>query len=231
MRTVFGNGINDMPRGWTVENKYNKIIYDRWRHMLERCYSKKLHERYPTYIGCSVCTKWLKLSGFVEEFKLINGYNEELFLLGKLCLDKDIKSNGKNKIYCLEQCMWVSKSENTRQSNKTMDYSFMQERTGENHHLYGKNGENHPMYGRTGKENSNSIKIAQYDKQTYELIKIWDCSMDIQRELGTNSSHIIACCKFWEINCDKEKWFKTHKNNPYKTTGGFIWKYAEKEDN
>ena len=198
---VYGHGINDMPYGWTNKSEKNCRIYKTWCHMLERCYSEKYHKTRPTYKSCSVCNRWLLFSNFVEDYKLIDSYNEEKFLKGKLVLDKDIKSNGENKEYSLKNCMWVSKSENSRQATKTRDYSDMQ-------------GENH----------SRSVKIAQYDKQG-NLIRIWGYINDAQHELGIASQSISACCKFWEMNCNKEEWFKTHKNRPYKSAGGFIWKY------
>lgn len=90
---------------------------------------------------------------------------------------------------------------------------------GENNPMYGKchseetkqkmseakKGENNPMFGK-------GVKICQYDKQI-NLIKIWDCSMDIQRELGINQSNICKCCK-----------------GKYKTVGGYIWRYAEETE-
>ena len=91
----------------------------------------------------------------------------------------------------------------------------------------------------TSKQNSNnpltkqkysqtkSITIAQYDKETHELIKIWNSSMDIKRELGISQSSIIFCCKFWEMNCNKEEYQKKYKNRPRKTAGGYVFKYAE----
>ena len=206
---VYGHGLNNMKKGWTVENEWNIRVYRTWYHMLERCYSKKYHERFSTYKNCDVNKYWLLLSNFVEDFKLIDGYDEEKFLLGKLELDKDIKSNGKNKEYSLENCILISKSKNVKQSNKTRDYSFLHERVSE--------------------RNPCSIEIYQYDKQM-NLIKIWNCAMDIQRELGIANSSTIACCKFWEINCDKEEWFKSHKNRPIKTAGGYIFKYYKEEE-
>ena len=131
---VYGHGINDMPKNWTVENEWNKRVYKTWINMLKRCYSEKLHEIHTTYKECSVCKKWLILSNFVKEFKLIDGYDEKKFLNGQLQLDKDIKSNGANKEYSLNNCLLVSKTENVRQANKTRDYSNI------------------------------SIKIAQYDR-------------------------------------------------------------------
>ena len=178
---VCGHGINDMRYGWRIENEWNKRVYRTWHNMLKRCYDEKYHEKQQTYKNCSVYDRWLLLSNFVEDFKLIDGYNEEKFLNGELCLDKDIKSNGTNKEYCLEECMLVSKSENSRQSNKTMDYSSIK-------------GENNPR----------SIRICQYDKKK-NFIKIWNSSMDIKRELGINQSNIIACCKWYECGEDLEK--------------------------
>ena len=214
---IRNHGINDMPKGWRLENEENERIYRTYSHMLERCYSEKLHKKYPTYKNCTVCERWLLLSNFVEDFYKIDGYDKEKFLNGELCLDKDIKSNGQNKEYSLENCIFVSNAENVKQSNKTMDYSFI--KTGENSHMYGKTGEYSPR----------SIKIAQYDKEE-NLIKIWNGSYEIQRELGTAQAHIIVCCKFWEMNCDKEEWYKTHKNNPRKLAGGYIWKYYKGDE-
>ena len=204
--SVYGKGINDMYKGWRLENEWNKRVYKKWQSMLERCYSEKYHEKQPTYKKCSVCERWLSLSNFVEDFKLIDGYDETKFLNGKLELDKDIKTNGANKIYSLDNCVFISKTENVKQANKTRDYTQFQ-------------GEKHPL----------SIRIAQYDKQG-NLIKIWDGgSYEIKRELGIDQSHIITCCKFWGTNCNKEEWYKTHKMHPLKSCGGFVWKYY-KED-
>ena len=205
---VCGKGINDMPRGWTVENEWNNRIYEKWRAMLKRCYSEKYHERFPTYKYCNVCKRWLLLSNFIKDFKFIDGYDEEKFLNGELVLDKDIKSNGTNKEYSLEECMWVSKSENSKQANKTRDYSNIQ-------------GENSPC----------SIKICQCNKETCELIKIWNSAHEIERELNINNSNIVKCCKFWEMNCNKEEWYKTHKTYPCKSCGGYIFKYIKEDDN
>lgn len=70
-------------------------------------------------------------------------------------------------------------------------------------------GENNPMYGKTGINSPNSKKVMQYDKE-YNLIKIWDSTMDAQRELNIKSYNISKCC-----------------NGKTKSAGGFIWKYIE----
>ena len=66
---------------------------------------------------------------------------------------------------------------------------------------------------RTGEKHFRATKIMQYDKEM-NLIKIWDCIMDIERELGINHRHISDVCK------GKPK---------RKTCGGFIWRYYDEE--
>ena len=207
---VEGKGFNDMPRGWARENEWNKKVYKKWHDMLRRCYSKGYHEIRPTYIGCKVCDDWLILSNFVKDFKLIDGYDETKFLNGELQLDKDIKSNGHNKEYSLENCILINHSENIKQAMRTRDNSYLQ-------------NENNPMWNK-------GVKIAQYDKETHELIKIWNSAMEIQRILNISNGNIITCCKFWEINCNEEEWYKIHKSKPIKYVRGFVWQYVKEED-
>lgn len=114
-------GINDTSHGWG-NNKINKLIYRKWYSMLERVYSENLHKKSPTYINSTICLEWHWLSKFAEDFKNIDGYDEEKFLNGELVLDKDIKSNGENKEYSLENCMLVSNEENIKQANSTREY-------------------------------------------------------------------------------------------------------------
>ena len=215
MGIVCGKGINDMPYGWTKANDKNQKIYQTWHSMLVRCYDEKYQERKPTYKWCSVCQRWLLLSNFIEDLHKIDGYNEMKFLNGELQLDKDIKSNGNNKEYSLENCMFVSKSENTKQMLKTRDNNYLQ-------------GENNPFYGKIGENNPHSVQIAQYDKKG-NLITIWNGSYEIQREMGIKNQNIIACCKWYACGEDLNEWHKIRKGSPNKSAGGFIWKYLEEE--
>ena len=125
---IYGKGVNDMHYGWAQENEWNKRVYRTWHNMIKRCYSEKYHKQGPTYKTCNVCNRWFKLSNFAEDLPKIDGYNEIKFLNGDICLDKDIKSNGQNKEYCLEQCMFVTNEKNVKQSNKTMDYNKIKKR-------------------------------------------------------------------------------------------------------
>lgn len=57
---------------------------------------------------------------------------------------------------------------------------------------------------------SQSKKVYQYDLN-YNLIKVWDSVMDIERTLNINSGIISSCC---------------NKRYRYKTSHNFIWSYT-----
>lgn len=69
MKLVHSHGINDL--GYTVFTRNTEgsgqtcPFYSKWRSMLERVYSEKLHNKYPTYNDTSICEEWL----FASEFK------------------------------------------------------------------------------------------------------------------------------------------------------------------
>ena len=204
MKLVYGHGINDMPWGWASENEWNKRVYQKWKDMLRRCYDEEHHKtkKGKNYIGCTVCDRWLILSNFVEDVPLITGYDREQFLNGKLHLDKD-KKKDENKHYIMKYCTWLPAPENISLAHKGKQVS---EETKQ------KISENNGMKGKLGSECPNSKKVAQYDKQTHELIKIWDSVADVTRELGINQGNISQCCK-----------------GKLKSAGGFVWKYVEEE--
>lgn len=64
-----------------------------------------------------------------------------------------------------------------------------------------------------GKDNPFSKKVAQYDLCD-NLIKIWDCINDVERELGYNHSLISSVCRH---------------NRRMKTYKGYKWKYYKNE--
>lgn len=166
---VYGKGINDMPKNWTVENEWNHRIYQLWVNMLKRCYSEKWHETRPTYIDCTVCERWLTLSNFVEDIVKIDNYDYERFMTGELELDKDIKLNGKCKEYSLENCMFVNHVENVRQANATRDYTYLQ-------------GKNHPQ----------AKLIVRYDLN----MNLIDIKYQFEYvQMGFHASAISSCCK------------------------------------
>jgi len=72
--------------------------YRAWSNMLARCYSQTYSAKHTTYIGCSVCAEWHKLSNFKKWFdkNYVQGYH----------LDKDILVPG-NKIYSPRTCCYI----------------------------------------------------------------------------------------------------------------------------
>ena len=100
--------------------KDNPKLFQVWRAMIARCYNDK-NPSYKTYgaKGVTVCDRWKRFDWFIEDAKLIQGYNQELINQGKLVLDKDI-INHDAKTYSLETCCFVTRSENTRESAKRM---------------------------------------------------------------------------------------------------------------
>lgn len=208
MSMICGIGINDMPRGWRKANDWNYRVYRVWCDMLKRCYSKKYHEKYQTYKDCYCCERWLKLSNFVEDIKLIPNYNHWLSGLSEkrnpYQLDKDIKSNNKNKCYCLEQCQFVDFKENGRQAVKHRDNSFTQ-KFERNKKLSEQKGELVARF----KEN-----ILIDIKHQFEY-----------KKMGFNQGSISACCRWYQCGEDINEWHKIRKNKPVKQYKGYIFKY------
>ena len=175
---LYGVALSDMPKGWIGDNQRE---YDCWRSMIIRCYSEKYQEKNQTYKDCYVCERWLKLSNFIKDMSNIDGYEEWLNNPGKYALDKDIKSNGKNKCYCLENCMFTTNINNAKQARKTTDYNFMQ-------------GENNPMYGKHGKDNPNSRPVVQLNKDI-KLINIFGGAKEAEENTKIKASNITVCCQ------------------------------------
>ena len=196
-------GVYDMPRGWRTETELNKRLYQTWSGMIARCYNEKRIEDFPTYKDCYVCEKWLKLSGFLEDVEKIDGF--ELYKNNpnkQIALDKDIKSDGNNKCYCLEECTFVTNSENSKQMVKYKDYENF----------------------KTMDKSYCSTMVAQYDRN-FNLINTYKSTREAERFTGISHKLISSCCQYRAIGCNREKWLKTHNYNPNKTAGGFIWMY------
>lgn len=73
--------------------------YRAWKGMLQRCYSAKSLERYPTYSGCTVSEEWLTFSNFKNWMVAQDWEGKQL--------DKDLLFEG-NKIYSAETCIFVT---------------------------------------------------------------------------------------------------------------------------
>ena len=177
---VCEHGINDMPRGWYSESEWNKIVYEKWCSMLSRVYSEK--NTHPKYLQATIQLEFHWLSYFVDNIKKIDGYDEEKFIKKELSLDKDIKSNGKNKEYSIKNCLFVSSSENTKQSNETMSYEHMM-------------GKNNPR-----------ARCVEQRTLNGDLIKVWDCIILASKELNICKSSIKNCCTGRYKSAGNFKW-------------------------
>lgn len=107
-KLVYGAGINDS--WYATHSKSDSGIRTRcpyyvvWADMIERVYSIKHKEKYPTYIGCSVAKEWITFSNF-------RAWMEKQDWRGKH-LDKDILVCG-NKHYSDNTCIFISGAMNS----------------------------------------------------------------------------------------------------------------------
>lgn len=95
-----------------ITNETYKKVYQLWRNMIQRCTNPK-NPYYKSYgaKGVTVCERWLTLNSFIEDIDIVERFDLELFLEGKLSLDKDTNNN---KEYSLENCCFISKEENNK---------------------------------------------------------------------------------------------------------------------
>lgn len=108
-KMVCGIGVNDADynvyiTAKTGEGNKRKIIwkcpfYIRWANMFRRCYGDKYQERFPTYIGCSVCEDWYYFSNFKAWMEQQDWEEKHL--------DKDLLLAG-NKVYSPETCVFLT---------------------------------------------------------------------------------------------------------------------------
>lgn len=97
-KLVYGVGVNNAKYTTSqykiIDGKRKRIwicpFYNRWKNMLERCYSEKLQNRHPSYLECVVCDEWLLFSNFRDWM--------ETEIWENAVLDKDILVSG-NKVY------------------------------------------------------------------------------------------------------------------------------------
>ena len=106
-KLVHGVGVNDASYATKYTVSAGEWVccpyYERWKNMLERCYSLKYHARQPTYTGCSVHEDW-------HTFSIFKAWMEVQDWEGKH-LDKDLLVEG-NKTYSKTTCLFVSRDIN-----------------------------------------------------------------------------------------------------------------------
>lgn len=105
-KLVYGVGLNDA--GYVVARKEGgKFVvcpyYRTWAGVIQRCYSKRFHEKNPAYSGVTMCKEWLTFSTFRAWMEGQDWHGKEI--------DKDILSfNG--KVYSPETCCFVTSTVN-----------------------------------------------------------------------------------------------------------------------
>ena len=114
-RSVYGVGY--LGSNISIPNrKYGTIIrrvYDLWANMLKRAYGG-----YKTcYRGATVEKRWHNFTNFLNTIHLVEGYDR--WEKGEnMHLDKDIKSGGKCREYSVENCIFVTSTENVSEMLK-----------------------------------------------------------------------------------------------------------------
>lgn len=95
--------------GFIGDGDFNSThpAYPTWAGMISRCYYLKYQQKFPTYIGCTVCEEWCNFQNYARWYDK-NCPNDG----NKYQLDKDIKFSG-NKIYSPDTCSFVSGAANT----------------------------------------------------------------------------------------------------------------------
>lgn len=106
MKLIYGVGVNDAD--YVVQPKINGKqvacqFYERWKKVLERCYSEKCLEKHPSYIGCTVVDDW-------KYFMNFKSWMEKQDWQGNT-LDKDILFKG-NRVYGPETCVFITNETN-----------------------------------------------------------------------------------------------------------------------
>jgi hypothetical protein len=115
----FGVGLKSNSK----KNFYNPLIwrklYYKWYSILSRCYDKN-SKAYKNYGEKNIVfsNSWLDFWNFANDARLVKGWSEVEFVKGNLELDKDILSDGIDRIYSKDKCIWVTHSENITERNK-----------------------------------------------------------------------------------------------------------------
>ena len=109
-KLIYGIGYNSKGVHKTIKNGKRTKSYQAWRDMMRRCYDTDFHEIQPTYLGCSVDTRWHDFQSFAEWF-YSHPYSDSGYQL-----DKDILVHG-NKVYSPDSCVFIPKQLNVLLNN------------------------------------------------------------------------------------------------------------------
>lgn len=106
-KLIYNVGFTDVAYSVYFQSEQGEVMcpyFKVWKHMLDRCYDKKLHKRRPTYSNCTVSEEWLIFSNFKNWMIQQDWQDNEL--------DKDLLYKG-NKHYSKETCCFISPYLNT----------------------------------------------------------------------------------------------------------------------
>lgn len=112
-RMVYGWGVNDADYVVTsfVGGKQRICtFYNTWSGMIERCYSKKYKNKFPTYTDCSVCEEWRYFSNFKRWMETQDWEGKQL--------DKDMLFP-LNKVYSPRSCVFIEQKLNSFLTSNT----------------------------------------------------------------------------------------------------------------
>ena len=126
----------------TKHGKCNERIYSIWAAMISRCTNEK-NAYYINYggKGIKVCDEWKDSSKFIE-WAYNNGYSDEL------TIDRIDNKKG----YCKENCRWVTRAEQNRNTtrNKYVNYKGEKICLAEAGRILGKNRSESSKLNKTG---------------------------------------------------------------------------------
>jgi len=105
-KLVHGVGFNDQTYAAKQEDGTYDKSYKLWVGMLERCYSKPLHIKYPSYSCCRVSEAFKYYTYFREWCYTQEGYKQKDSNGRHYQLDKDILIKG-NKVYSEDTCIFI----------------------------------------------------------------------------------------------------------------------------
>lgn len=106
---VYNVGILGVKYPATINGVATKE-YNAWHGIIERCFSNKLKEKYPTYKNITCCNEWLNYENFYEWLHSQENFNKWL-VNQKWNIDKDILVKN-NKIYSPNTCCLVPQNVN-----------------------------------------------------------------------------------------------------------------------
>ena len=97
-------------------------LYKVWNDMLHRCYNIT-DKDYPIYggLGIKVSPEWFNFTTFMNDAKLLPGFNFKLEFPEEYQLDKDylqLNIPKSQRIYSKETCIWISKFDNIMIMNR-----------------------------------------------------------------------------------------------------------------